>query len=496
LTVVVAPTPLRGANGLACFDRRLFVAEALADRVAEVSPTGVVQPLSVPSGLGGPDDLLFDPDGNLYVTAAAAGEVWRRDRRGSWTVVARELPGVNGIARDPGGRIFVGACFLGDGVFEIDPAGASPPRVIARDLGCPNAMVADGPGSLVVPLLAAGKVVRLRADGGTIEVLVSGLGRPVAAKRAPDGSIVVLDAATGAIRSLGVAPSAHAGGDVVARLAPGLDGFTTCGESALVSNFLSGEVRAFKPWPTSSRILVPPGLAAPHGMAQSGDTVLVSDGVSIKRLRDGDLEVVAATAIDAIPPPYGLALAPGGFAWITVPHLGEVHRLDLAARTSSKIAGGFDWPTAIVTAPSGGVVVADSGAGRVVHVDVDGSTRPLASGLLSPIGLAWRGRELLTIEPEGGRVLALREGSSPAVVASGLASPAGLAADAAGHLFVVERRTQNLVRIAPDGAHVRVAQSLPIDVERPRPEAVPVLAEADGAILIAGSDGSVLRVTP
>src|SRR5262249_36967199 len=64
------PTPLRGANGLACHEHRLFAAEALFDRISEVRPDGTTLPLSVPSDLRGPDDLLFDAAGNMYVTAA------------------------------------------------------------------------------------------------------------------------------------------------------------------------------------------------------------------------------------------------------------------------------------------------------------------------------------------------------------------------------------------------------------------------------------------
>jgi len=65
--------------------------------------------------------------------------------------------------------------------------------------------------------------------------------------------------------------------------------------------------------------------------------LLVSDGVSIRRLRGGSAEVLVATAIDAVPPPYAMALATGGAVWVTVPELGEVYRIDLAALTSSRI---------------------------------------------------------------------------------------------------------------------------------------------------------------
>jgi sugar lactone lactonase YvrE len=497
LTVLNAATPLRGANGLACFDQHVFVAEALGDRVLRLSADGSVEPLSMPPGLRGPDDLVFDDGGALFVTAAASGEVWRRGPEGSWRAVARGLPGANGIARDRGGRLFVGTCALGDALYEIDPTGSAPPRKIAHDLGCPNAMVADDAGALVVPLLAAGKVVRIRVADGASTVLADGLRAPSAVKHAPDGSLVVLESATGVVRALADGAGGHGPGAEITRLAPGLDGFTACGESALVSNFVTGAVTAFKPWPASSRVLEPPGLASPHGLAQAGDDVLLSDGVSIRRLRQGSADVLAATAIDSIPPPYALALAPGGLVWVTVPQLGEVHRIDLVARTTTKIAGGFDWPTSIAVSPHGGAFVVDTGAGRIVELEVDGSTRVVATGLIAPVGLALRGLQLVTLEREGGRVIALREGNPPALVASGLASPTGIAADPSGRLFVAEERTGAIVRVDADGSHTRIAQGFDFHDQGAHAAPVPLLVTTGGDLIVAQpSDGSVFRIAP
>jgi len=495
LSLVHAPTPLRGANGLACFDRHLVVAEALGDRLLRVSADGSLEPLALPSGLQGPDDLVFDDAGALFVTAAASGEVWRRGPEGSWSTVARGLRGVNAIARAPSGRLFVSTCVLGDGLYEVDPAGSAPPREIARDLGCPNAMVADDDGTLVVPLLTAGKVVRVAGADGSSTVLADGLRAPSAVKRAPDGSLVVLEAASGVIRALGGATPGP--GAELAQLAPGLDGFAACGDSAVVSNFLTGAIVAIKPWPGAARQLEPPGLAVPRGLAQAGELLLVSDGVSIRRLRGQTAEILAATAIDAIPPPYALALAPDGAVWITVPHFGEVHRIDLAARTSEKVAGGLDWPTSIVATPHGGVFVTDSGAGRILEVLPEGGTRVVASGLAAPLGLALRGAQLLTVEPEGGRVLGFREGSPPTLVATGLAGPVGLAVDASGRLYVAETRTGYLIRVDSDGSRTRIAQGFDFRTSGKQPAPIALLAETGGGVLVAlPRDGSIVRVTP
>lgn len=497
LEVVQPATALRGANGLACIERRVAVAETLGNRMVLLSADGGLEPVELPSGLAGPDDLLIDTDGALLVAAPAAGEVWRRAPRGGWSKLLAGLPGVNAIALAPDGRLFVGTCASGDGLFEIDRTSGTAPRPIASGLGCPNAMVADADGTLVVPLLSRGTVVRLRVADGSTTTIASGLRAPTAVRRAPDGSLVVLEAATGAIHSLGKGGPIDGPGDVLAQLDPGLDDFATCGESAVVSNFVTGSVVAFKPWPTTPRTVEPPGLAAPHGLTASGEDLLVSDGVSIRRLHAGSIDLLVATTIDAIPPPFAVAVAPPGVAWTTVPSFGEVHRIDLAARTGEKVVGGLDWPTSVVASPHGGVYVVDTGAGRILEIDTDGNSRVLASGLVEPLGLAVRGGQILTTEPEGGRLLGFREGSPAALVASGLAEPVGIATDTRGRIWVAEARTGYVVRVDSDGSRTRVAQGFDFRQARARRAPVPMVVDGDGNLVIAlPGDGSMVRIRP
>lgn len=489
------PTPLRGANGLTCRDRQLVVAEALGGRVLRISAGGNLEEIALPSAIRRPQDVAFAPNGDLLVTASAAGDVWRRRAAdGGWDSLARGIADLSGIAVDDAGRTFVGSCSADGKLLELGSGGQRTPRVVASGLPCPGVMLADRDGSLVVPLRDSGSVVRVRVDDGATVALASGLHAPVAVARAADTGVVVLEAGTGAVRTVpgDGSPSAE-----VARLTQGIGGLTTCGDSVVVSNFLSGELTAYKPWPSTPRVLERGGLAMPRGLAQAGEDLLVSDGVSIRRLRGGRADLLVATTVDPIPPPFALALGSGGIAWITVPQYGEVHRVDLTERTSQKVAGGFDRPTSILAMSDGGIVVADTGAGRIVRVEADGSTRTLASGLVNPLGLAVRGGQVLTAEPTGGRVLAIRDGSPPALVATGLSAPGGVTVDAGGHVYVAETRTGALVRLDPDGSHRKVATGFAFGDAETDPSPIAMVASPDGGILVAiPSDGSVVRVAP
>lgn len=498
LSFVRPATPLRGANGLACRDRQLLVAEALGNRVLRVAADGSFESIPLPTGVRGPRDLAVDGTGDVYVAAAGSGEVWRqRASDGGWNVVARGLPEVSGIAIDARGRVFAATCDAHGRIVELDPEGRGTPRLVASGLGCAGSMTAVGDEALIVPLRTAGSVVRVGLADGARRTVAEGLRVPTAAKHAPDGTVVIVESATGVIRELPISNEGGGRGAERARLAPGLDGFATCGESGVASNLVTGEITVFKPWPSGPRVLERGGLAEPHGLAQAGEDLLVSDGVSLRRIRSGSVDVLATTTIDGIPPPFALAIGSGGSAWVTVPEQGEVHRIDLVERTSRKVAGGFDRPTSILATADGAVIVADTGAGRIVRIDADGSTRTLASGLVSPLGLALRGGQILTTEPTGGRVLGIREGSPPALVATALAAPGGVAADAAGHVFVAETRTGALLRLDPDGSHRKIATGFAFGDAEADPSPIAMLASSDGSILVAlPSNGSIVRVKP
>jgi sugar lactone lactonase YvrE len=494
--VVVPASPLRGANGLACTGGRLFVASAAGDAIAEVTAAGAVVPIAVPDALTAPDDLAFTPEGDLLATSMRGGSVWRRSRDGTWREVAGALPGANGIAVAKDGRIFATQCFFADAVTEITSDGAAP-RTIARELGCPNGLFVDRAGSLVVPLLEKGELVRIDPQNGAITRLRGGLAQPTAAESDRDGGILVLEGASGAILRLDpVESGTPAEPSKVTALAPGLDNLTFCGESLLVSNFLTGAIHAFKPWPGEARTLVPGGLISPRALLFHAGELLVADGLSVKQLRDGRApEVLFGVLLDPLPFPVGLAGDGSGRLYVSSPEEGSVHRLDRASRTVELVADGLEWPTSLAVTPGGDLLVAETGAGRVLRIDPTGLRETLASGLLSPVGLAVLQDRVLTAEPAGGRVLALRAGELPAVVASELAWPAGLAVDARGDVFVAEAAAGRLVRVGSGGATIPIATGLALEAgETALPLPIGLAVDADGGVVVASpADGSVVR---
>ena len=47
---------------------------------------------------------------------------------------------------------------------------------------------------------------------------------------------------------------------------------------------------------------------------------------------------------------------------------------------------------------AGGIVVAESGAGRVIHIDLHGASRPLVEGLIEPSGVAVSGEDVFVVD--------------------------------------------------------------------------------------------------
>jgi len=77
-------------------------------RAAPVVPEGYTIELYA-TGIGAAAALALGPDGQLYITDYASGQLLRRTQTGALVVVASGLPYSNALAILPSGRIFVGA---------------------------------------------------------------------------------------------------------------------------------------------------------------------------------------------------------------------------------------------------------------------------------------------------------------------------------------------------------------------------------------------------
>lgn len=497
LETLLPPSRLRGADGLACHAGRAFLSEAAVDRLREVHADGSTVEIALPRALAGPGHLAAGNDGSLWVAARRSGSLWRRSVSGTWSEVASELAGISGIAVSHD-TVYVSQCFDEDAIvsFALD---GSKRRVLATQLGCPSgiALVDE---SLLVALVDRGEVLRLDPATGKRRTIATGLKFPVAVRRVPDDELVVLESGRGVVRSIG---RVHAEAQGIARsemkFEEGVSDLAWCGESVLVSNAVWGSIDVVKPWPGKPRRLIKGGLLVPQGAALLGDALLVSDGLSIKVVREGSVELLAAHRVTPdFPPCSGLNLGSDGAAYVTVPERGEIVRLDLYNDKAAPFSSALQWPTSLTRTWTGELHVAETATGQVLHIGPSGEWWPTAVSLLSPVGLVADGSRLLVTEPSGGRVLSLREGRSPLSVASGLAQPAGVAVDPTRRIFIAERGTGQLAVRNTNGSVRRIVTGLALGRSRlPYPLEVPLVAARDGSLLLASpGDGSVLRIRP
>jgi len=461
--ILVAGAAISGANGLQFGpDGLLYVASVMGSELVALDPeTGEVRArLTAADGVVGPDDLDFGPDGALFWTSILTGEVAGFDADGQRVVAAQLAPGVNPITFSDDGRLFVAQCFFADGLYEVDPHGIAPPRLIADDLGpgCGlNGMDWGPDGRLYGPRWFHGEVVSFDVDSGERRTEATGFDVPAAVKFDSRGRLHVLDTATGQV--LRIDGDAHA---EVARLEPGLDNFAfDAADRLFVSSFTDGFVVRIE---TDGGVtaLLPGGMAHPGGVAllpagpgsDAAPTVVVADLHALRGfdaatgaptfaarniLGVGEMGAVLAVAADA--DNLILTSFTDNSVRLWDPRAGRVlaRHDDLALPVSA-------------IRYSGEIVIAEHGAGRVISMAA-GAARVLAEGLPAPTGLATDGQRLYVSDRVRGEILEIaRDGQPvvPRVVATGLDAPEGLAL-LGDDLIVVEGESGRVLRIKRDG---------------------------------------------
>ncbi|MFZ0833183.1 MAG: gluconolaconase, partial [Mycobacterium sp.] len=164
---MAGPSRLFGANGLRTGpDGRVYVAQVTGSQISALDlVTGQLETVSAKGGdIIAPDDVAFDPSGNLYATEVMDGRVSVLDTAGRARVLREDLPSANGITFHDG-RLFIGECREGGRILELDPAGGSP-RVLLDNVPSPNAMEVGPDGMLYFPVMGANEIWRIDLSGG------------------------------------------------------------------------------------------------------------------------------------------------------------------------------------------------------------------------------------------------------------------------------------------------------------------------------------------
>jgi sugar lactone lactonase YvrE len=457
-----------GANGVRTGpDGRIYVAQVSGSQISAVDiETGRLETISPKGGeIVAPDDLAFDPRGDLYATEVMDARVSVLGRDGRTRVLRGDVPGANGITFHRG-RLFIDECRIGGRLLELDLSGGEP-RVLLENLPLPNALEVGPDGLLYFPLMGANEIWRIDPEGGPAQRVVADLGVPDAVKFDAKGYIVSTQVGTGEV--LRIDPRT---GDrsVLAALDPGLDNLTFVGDRLFVSHFTDGRITEILAG-GETRAVLPGGLNWPLDLAIGEDGQLyVADGVALYALpRGGELESLGMLFTPGYPGYVrGLAPVPGrGFAVTTSG--GQVALYRPRDRESEMLADGLDQLYGVAVAPGGAIVVAELGAGRVFAIR-SGQIEVLASGLHDPLGVAiCPDSTCLVSEAGAGRVVKLA-GARIETVLDGLQRPQGICVRA-GQLYIVDAGARALIAFDLESETRRtIATGLPVG---PPPGVIP-----------------------
>jgi len=155
--------------------------------VMRISPDGRATPFV--TGILNATGLAFSPDGDLYVTSRAEGNVYRVDAGGEFTVYAEGMGVATGAAFDAEGNLFVGD--RSGTIFKINPErkifvhATLEPSVSAYHL----AVGASGMLFVTAPSLSSNEAIWAIDPHGETRAWYRGLGRPQGLAISREGDI-------------------------------------------------------------------------------------------------------------------------------------------------------------------------------------------------------------------------------------------------------------------------------------------------------------------
>ncbi len=411
--------------------------------------------VSPAAGVFIPDDVTADGKGNLYITGMTpqVGEVYKVDKFGRKTVIASGLAAPNGIQFNrKTGRLFMTECFMGNRVFELDPNGVKPPRLMIKKnvIPVPEGFDFDRKtNDLIVPDLGTGRILRIHPDTAKITVIAKKFVTPVALKIGPDNMAYIVELATGRVWRMSLDGKKR---QKLAQILPGLDNLaiTKKGRLFVTSYWFATVYEVATDGSGKFKQLFPSGINQITGLVIKNGTVYIADAIMLRVLKG---KKWVPTKFNAwvrhhMPLFVGLADGPGGNLFWPDFVNGAVAIGDPATNKFKAIAGGLKAPAGLLM-HGAQVFVAESGAGRVIAISLkDGHKKVVASGLEGPVALAVIGGKLYVAEIKAGRVsrVDLASGKKQVFV-DGLGRPAALGRDKAGDLLVLDGASGRLYKV-------------------------------------------------
>jgi sugar lactone lactonase YvrE len=449
---------LFGANGLRTGpDGRVYIAQVTGSTISALDiKTEKLETISAKGGdIITPDDIAFDPQGNLYATEFMEGRVSVRGVDGRTRVIRGDIPLANGITVYKG-RLFVGELLPAGRILELDLNGGAP-RVVAENVPMPNAMEVGPDGLLYFPVMGMNEIWRIHPDGGKPEKVAGDLGVPDSVKFDSKGRIVSTQVHSGEVLRIDPQTGERT---LLARLESGLDNLTFVGERLFVSN-INGQVTEVRSG-GETRVVFPKSLNWPLDLTVGEDGALyIADGTNLYTLRSGKLVSVGGLFSAGFPGFIRGVTSIGDGAFVVTTSVGTVARYRPSSNESEVLAHGLDQLYGVAVAPGGAILAAELGTGRVLSVK-QGDVAVLASGLKNPVGIAiGSDGSAFVAESGAGRVLKL-SGSGTETVVDGLRTPQGILVRD-GLLYIVNAGSKTLLTFDLETKAKRtIASDLPV----------------------------------
>jgi sugar lactone lactonase YvrE len=509
---LIPEATLHGANGMH-FDANgdLIVGSMMSGTVSRLDiDTGELETL-VGSPRGIADDLTIGPDGLIVWTTMPMGIVHAMRPGGKVYKIATNLPLINSIYFTRNGRLFAAQVTEGEGsLFELDPAGEKPPRVVIEGLLGLNGFEITDDDILYGPLMNGGAVIRI--DLNTLEVteVANGFPRPVAVNLDSKGNLYVVDILTGELTRVDPDTGAK---KLVVQLEPPIDNLAISDDDLIyVSHHCHHGISEVDPSDGSVRQVASGSIGMPAGgmlIEHEGRDTLFVSGMMCQSLIDVETGAVKS------PPRQGDVIwsswldRKGDTVVLSSFAFGQIQWIDANTGAPTKTLSGFSNPYAIKILPDDSLLIAEYGSGRILRLapPYDGEPAVVAEGLDGPLGFVLaRDAILYVTEAAGGIVSSIDiDDGKRSVVRDGLNQPEGIALLDDGRLVVAEVGAKRVIALNPDNGTDEpeiIASDLPLGLPPfmgPPKTFLPtgVIVGKNGIIYVtADISHTVLKLTP
>ncbi len=297
---------------------------------------------------------------------------------------------------------------------------------------------------------------------------------------------------------------------IVAKLKTGLDNLAIDKHDRIyVSNMVDNSIQEVNPANGRVRTIISGKLAIPGGLGvttENGrDTLHVADVFAYRQVdgASGKVTTIARMQGDELEYPMSARAAGDRVAlssWFT----GTVQMFDAKTGKSLSMLHKIKTPHDAAPMPDGSVIVAEFAEGVLSQRGgrFGELGRPVATGLVTPLGVAVAGNIAYVSEPMAGRVSRVNiDTGEKQMLVGGLKMPEGVALTKEGTLIVAEVGAKRLVEIDKDGKVREIAANLPIGLSAPAgmpPTNVPtgVAVGGTGAIYMTSDlDNAILKIT-